>query len=145
MVVNTAGWHDRQARISTLEQDAIPTLNGSRKPEPLFFRANSGDCVTFASTNLLPGVLNLDDFQILRRGQLSASIHLVKFDVTLDGRATDEYETEHFRLMNARTHRGNNASATGGGKQIYRRRRIRFRRRKFLGAQTTVNAGGPIL
>jgi hypothetical protein len=83
MTVNRAGWHDRQARITTLEQDAIPTLNGTRKPEPLFFRANSGDCVTFAATNLIPGVLNLDDFQIFTPTDIIGQhIHLVKFDVT---------------------------------------------------------------
>ncbi|HWP43958.1 MAG TPA: copper oxidase, partial [Blastocatellia bacterium] len=83
MTVNTAGWHDRQARIITLEQDALATLGGTRAPEPFFFRANSGDCISFAATNLIPHVLNLDDFQIFTpTDTLGQHIHLVKFDVT---------------------------------------------------------------
>jgi hypothetical protein len=83
MVVNREGWHDRQARITTLEQDTLATLNGTRTPEPLFFRANSGDCITFAATNLVPHVLNLDDFQIFTpTDTIGQHIHLVKFDVT---------------------------------------------------------------
>ncbi|HEV2761387.1 MAG TPA: hypothetical protein VGV38_00230, partial [Pyrinomonadaceae bacterium] len=83
MPVNRAGWHDRQARITTLEDDAIATRDGQRAPEPLFFRANSGDCVNFAATNLIPHVLNIDDFQIFTpTDTIGQHIHLVKFDVT---------------------------------------------------------------
>ena len=83
MTVNRAGWHDRQARIMVLEQDVANTLNGARPPEPLFFRANSGDCITFKATNLVPGALNLDDFQIYTPTDIIGQhIHLVKFDVT---------------------------------------------------------------
>lgn len=83
MTVNRAGWHDRQARIAVLEQDVTPTLNGTRPPEPLFFRANSGDCITFKATNLIPKSLNLDDFQIYTPTDIIGQhIHLVKFDVT---------------------------------------------------------------
>jgi Tol biopolymer transport system component len=83
MTVNRAGWHDRQARITTLEDDALPTRDGARSPEPFFFRANSNDCVRFAATNLIPHVLNLDDFQIFTpTDTIGQHIHLVKFDVT---------------------------------------------------------------
>ena len=83
MPVNRAGWHDRQSRIAVLEQDVASTLNGSRPPEPLFFRANSEDCVVFKSTNLIPSVLNLDDFQVFTPTDIIGQhIHLVKFDVT---------------------------------------------------------------
>jgi hypothetical protein len=83
MTVNRAGWHDRQARIAVLEQDVTPTLNGTRAPEPLFFRANSGDCITYKATNLIPKALNLDDFQIYTPTDIIGQhIHLVKFDVT---------------------------------------------------------------
>jgi hypothetical protein len=83
MTVNRAGWHDRQARIAVLEQDVNSTLDGTRAPEPLFFRANSGDCITFEATNLIPNVLNLDDFQIFTPTDIIGQhIHLVKFDVT---------------------------------------------------------------
>ncbi|HEY0172750.1 MAG TPA: Ig-like domain-containing protein [Pyrinomonadaceae bacterium] len=83
MTVNRAGWHDRQARITTLEDDALATRDGARAPEPFFFRANSNDCVRFAATNLVPHVLNLDDFQIFTpTDTIGQHIHLVKFDVT---------------------------------------------------------------
>jgi hypothetical protein len=82
--VNTAGWHDRQGRISVLEQDALPTLHGQRPPEPLFFRANSGDCIDYRVTNLFQNkALNLDDFQVFQDTDIIGQhIHLVKFDVT---------------------------------------------------------------
>jgi len=83
MVVNNYKWHDRQARITMLEQDALDSNQNPDNPEPLFFRANSGDCVTFAATNLVPGNLNLDDFQIFSPTDIIGQhIHLVKFDVT---------------------------------------------------------------
>jgi hypothetical protein len=83
MVVNNYKWHDRQARITMLEQDALDSNQRPENPEPLFFRANSGDCVTFAATNLVPGNLNLDDFQIFSPTDIIGQhIHLVKFDVT---------------------------------------------------------------
>lgn len=82
MTVNRAKWHDRQARITVLEQDVNGTLAGTRRPEPLFFRANSNDCITFKATNLVPNVLNLDDFQVFTPTDIIGQhIHLVKFDV----------------------------------------------------------------
>ena len=89
MPVNRARWHDRQARILTLEDDALATIGGGlggarpRTPEPLFIRANSGECVIFKATNLIPSNLNLDDFQIFTPTDIMGQhIHLVKFDVT---------------------------------------------------------------
>ena len=83
MTINELGWHDRQARIAVLNEDVMPTLNGTRSPEPLFFRANSGECIVFESTNLMPSNLNLDDFQIFTPTDIIGQhIHLVKFDVT---------------------------------------------------------------
>ena len=83
MTINELGWHDRQARIAVLNEDVMPTLNGTRAPEPLFFRANSGECIVFESTNLMPSNLNLDDFQIFTPTDIIGQhIHLVKFDVT---------------------------------------------------------------
>ena len=83
MVVNNFKWHDRQARITMLEQDALDTNQNPPKPEPLFFRVNSRECVRFAATNLIPGNLNLDDFQIFTpTDTIGQHIHLVKFDVT---------------------------------------------------------------
>jgi manganese oxidase len=83
MPVNKAGWHDPQARIAVLENDVADTLNYTRPAEPLFFRANSGECITFAATNLIPSNLNVDDFQIFSPTDvIGQHIHLVKFDVT---------------------------------------------------------------
>jgi hypothetical protein len=83
MLVNNYKWHDRQARIAILERDALDTNENPPNPEPLFFRANSTECVTFAATNLIPSNLNLDDFQIFTPTDiLGQHIHLVKFDVT---------------------------------------------------------------
>jgi manganese oxidase len=83
LTINAAGWHDRQGRITVLEDDALDTLNGLRPPEPLFFRANSGDCIDYRVTNLMAKDLNLDDFQVYQGTDIVGQhIHLVKFDVT---------------------------------------------------------------
>ncbi len=83
MTVNALGWHDRQARIIVLNDDVTSTLDGTRAPEPFFFRANSGDCITFHPTNLIPSNVNVDDFQIFTpTDTIGQHIHLVKFDVT---------------------------------------------------------------
>ncbi|HRI37576.1 MAG TPA: hypothetical protein PLO50_03365, partial [Nitrospira sp.] len=83
MTVNKSGWHDPQARFPVLEEDVKKTLNGERPTEPLFFRAQSGECVEFYATNLIPSNLNLDDFQAYSPTDvIGQHIHLVKFDVT---------------------------------------------------------------
>ncbi len=89
LTVNKYGWHDPQARMPVLEEDAADTISGKRMAEPLFFRANSGDCIQFQATNLIPSVLNLDDFQVYTpTDTIGQHIHLVKFDVTAsDGSA----------------------------------------------------------
>lgn len=80
---NKAGWHFPQSRIITLAEDVQDTLNGTRPPEPLFFRANSQDCVEYQHTNLVPKDYELDDFQVRTPTDiLGQHIHLVKFDVT---------------------------------------------------------------
>jgi manganese oxidase len=86
LTVNKHGWFDPQARILSLEQDIqniiYPDLR-DRLPEPLFFRANSGDCITFKHSNFLPNAMGLDDFQIYTpTDTVGQHIHLVKFDVT---------------------------------------------------------------
>ena len=83
MTVNKSGWHDPQARFPVLEQDVKETLDGNRPTEPLFFRAQSGECVIFHATNLIPSNLNVDDFQVYTpTDTIGQHIHLVKFDVT---------------------------------------------------------------
>jgi len=105
MPVNKFGWHDPQARIITLEQDIADTINNVRPAEPFFFRANSGECVVFHGTNLMPSNLNLDDFQVFSpTDTIGQHIHLVKFDVTSsDGSANGwNYEDATFSAEEVR-------------------------------------------
>ena len=44
---NKAGWHFPQPRILSLWADVAPTMAGTKPPEPLFFRANTNDCITY--------------------------------------------------------------------------------------------------
>ncbi len=124
MNINRAGWHDRQARITTLEDDAIPTRDGQRQPEPFFIRAKSGECVVFKATNLIPKVLNLDDFQIFTPTDIIGQhIHLVKFDVTSSDGAGNgwNYEDGTFSPgeVQERIHANNVWQEKNGGKQIF--------------------------
>lgn len=81
--INKAGWHFPQHRMITLWGDVAPTLAGTRPPEPLFFRANTNDCITYYHTNLVPNVYEQDDFEVRSPTDiLGQHIHLVKFDVT---------------------------------------------------------------
>jgi len=80
--MNKVGWHFPQQRILTLWDDVADTMAGIKPPEPLFFRANSGDCITFEHTNLLPNIYKKDDFQVTTPTDIIGQhIHLVKFDV----------------------------------------------------------------
>lgn len=94
LIVNSAGWHDPQARINVLTADSARfkddtgTNDGispliSDREEPFFFRALSGECIEFRHTNELPKELDLDDFQVRTpTDTVGQHIHLVKFDVT---------------------------------------------------------------
>lgn len=86
LTVNRHGWFDPQGRIVILEndiKDIIDPSTRSRLPEPLFFRANSGECIDFKSSNFVPSGLNVDDFQVYTpTDTIGQHIHLVKFDVT---------------------------------------------------------------
>ncbi len=80
--LNKVGWHFPQQRIITLWDDVAPTLAGTRPPEPFFIRGNTNDCITYYHTNLVPGVYELDDFQVRTPTDIIGQhIHLVKFDV----------------------------------------------------------------
>jgi hypothetical protein len=147
MTVNRAKWHDRQARITVLENDVTSTLNGSRTPEPFFFRANSGDCVKFSATNLMPGNLNLDDFQIFTPTDIVGQhIHLVKFDVTSSDGAGNgwNYEDGTFSADEVRERiEANNAYQVAVGGQQFLTAKTHPRlgagpNNAWLGAQTTV-------
>ena len=86
LTVNRHGWFDPQGRIVVLEndiKDIIDPATRLRLPEPLFFRANSGECINFKSSNFMPSALNVDDFQLFTpTDTIGQHIHLVKFDVT---------------------------------------------------------------
>ncbi len=124
--LNKAGWHFPQQRISALWGDVQDTLSGARPPEPLFFRANTNDCITFHLTTLIPGVYELDDFQVRTPTDVMGQhIHLVKFDVTAsdgsgngwnyeDGSFTPDEVRERIEAINA----FGGLIPTGGGPRI---------------------------
>ncbi len=89
VVINKVGWHSPQQRILALWEDVLPTLAGERPPQPLVMRINANDCTNFYHTALIPGVYELDDFQVRTPTDVVGQhIHLVKFDVTsADGSA----------------------------------------------------------
>jgi hypothetical protein len=92
---NKVGWHFFQQRISALWDDVKPTLSGDRAPEPLFFRANSRDCIEFQLVNLIPGFYEMDDFQVRTPTDITGQhIHLVKFDVTASDGAANGFNYE---------------------------------------------------
>jgi hypothetical protein len=92
---NKAGWFYKQHRMSALWQDVAPTRNHTRPPQPLFFRANSNDCITFKVTNLMPNEMQQDDFQVRTPTDVVGQhIHLVKFDVTASDGAGNGWNYE---------------------------------------------------
>ena len=93
--LNKAAWHFNQSRISALWADVNPTRDGLRPPEPLFFRANTNDCITFHHTNLVPRVYVQDDFQVRTPTDVMGQhIHLVKFDVMASDGAANGFNYE---------------------------------------------------
>ena len=92
---NKKGWHYPQQRFITLWSDVANTLNGTRAPEPFFFRANSHDVIEFWLTNLVPTYYELDDFQVRTPTDIIGQhIHLVKFDVTSSDGASNGWNYE---------------------------------------------------
>ncbi len=82
MVFTKKGWHTPQARILALKDDVLPTLAGDRLPQPFFFRVNSGQCINYQHSNVVPRELKLDAFQFnVPTDIIGQHIHLVKFDV----------------------------------------------------------------
>lgn len=95
VVFNKKGWHFPQQRMISLWGDVQPTIDGKRKPEPFFFRANSFDVVEYWHTNLMPNYYDLDDFQVRTPTDvLGQHIHLVKFDVTSSDGAANGFNYE---------------------------------------------------
>jgi len=99
---NKSGWHYPQQRMLTLWADVAPTLkfqfgnpSSGRKPEPLFFRGNTGDIIEYWHTNLVPNYYQLDAFQVRTPTDiLGQHIHLVKFDVTSSDGAGNGFNYE---------------------------------------------------
>lgn len=96
VVYNKRGDHDTQARFVVLDKDVPKMLeknpDGSYKnqPEPLFFRANAGDCINYNLTNLLPNWIGNDAFlKMIQTNMMGEHIHLVKFDVMASDGATN--------------------------------------------------------
>ncbi|MGE3353269.1 MAG: copper oxidase [Planctomycetota bacterium] len=124
LVVNNTGWHDPQSRIVVLDDDVTATENGTRPTEPLFFRANSKDCITFYHTNKARHLTTRDAFQVeTPTDTIGQHIHLVKFDVTSsdgsgngwnyeDGTFASHEIAERLAAMN---HTGGHPAATGSG------------------------------
>jgi plastocyanin len=99
VVLNKEGWHYPQQRFSLLWEDVKPTLDGKKRPEPLFFRANSGDVVEFWLSNLIPSHYDLDDFQVRTPTDVVGQhIHLVKFDVLASDGAANGFNYEEGTL-----------------------------------------------
>ncbi|MBO1075020.1 cupredoxin domain-containing protein [Roseomonas marmotae] len=81
--LNRAGWHYPQGRLLALWNDVQATIGGTRAPEPLVMRANSGECIEYHHANLIESVSSLDDYQVRTPTDIVGQhIHLVKFDVT---------------------------------------------------------------
>jgi hypothetical protein len=94
-VFNKKGWHYPQQRMIALWGDVADTLDGKRPPQPLFFRANSGEVVEFWHANLVPAYYELDDFQVRTPTDiLGQHIHLVKFDVLASDGAANGFNYE---------------------------------------------------
>ena len=95
VVLNKKGWHFPQQRILSLWGDVADVFSGSRAPEPLFFRATTGDSIEFWHTNLVPSYYQLDDFQVRTPTDvIGQHIHLVKFDVTSSDGAANGFNYE---------------------------------------------------
>jgi hypothetical protein len=143
MTINKAGWHFPQTRIESLWRDYDPIRLGQRAPEPLFFRANQEDCITFKHVNLVPKVYRVDDFQVRTPTDIVGQhIHLVKFDVTSSDGAGNgwNYEDGTFGPEEVK-HRVEEINRVGG---IYTptggRRMLTLQNHPFFGvpAQTTI-------
>ena len=81
LIYNTAGWNDPEGRFYVLAEDEYAVTHGLKKPEPLFIRAQSGECVEIHFTNKLPEQLGPNAFQdMVNTLFCSTHVHFVKFD-----------------------------------------------------------------
>ncbi|GJL63247.1 MAG: hypothetical protein NPIRA04_19010 [Nitrospirales bacterium] len=117
LVVNRAGWHDPQARINVLTNEAPILENTIRNDqEPFFFRAASGECIEYRHQNRMSKELQLDDFQVATPTDIIGQhIHLVKFDVTSSDGSANGFNYEDGTLApDAVEERIHAANAFGG-------------------------------
>ena len=104
VLYNDDGWHDTQGRILVLDEDVDAVLSGAKAPEPLFFRANAGDCINFNLTNRLPNWMGMDDFLALNQtNMMGQHIHLVKFDVTASDGASNGWNYQQATFTQEQT------------------------------------------
>lgn len=90
LTYNDQGWHDPEGRILVLAEDEADIRAGRKRPEPLFIRANAGECVNVNFTNKLPRTLGGNAFQpVFVTNAAAIHIHLVKFDVLSSDGATN--------------------------------------------------------
>jgi hypothetical protein len=121
VALNKKRWHFPQQRMLTLWKDVQPTIDFTlgrpgRQPEPLFFRANSGDVVEYWHTNLVPNYYQVDDFQVRTPTDiLGQHIHLVKFDVTSSDGAGNGFNYEDGTFAPAEVQELIKAINAGGG------------------------------
>jgi hypothetical protein len=117
--LNKVGWHTPQARMAALWADVNDTIAGRRAPQPLFFRVNSGSCVTYHHTNLIPAHYELDDFQVRTPTDIIGQhIHLVKFDVTSSDGSANGWNYEDGALAPEETVERITAINAGGGLRL---------------------------
>ena len=117
--INKAGWHFPQSRILALWGDVNDTIAGRRAPEPLFFRANTNNCITFHHTNLVPAIYELDDFQVSTPTDIIGQhIHLVKFDVTSSDGSGNGWNYEDGTFAPRRRSSASSAINAAGGLRL---------------------------
>ena len=77
VILNKSGWHFPQQRILSLWGDVDAYFEGERAPEPLFFRANTGDCITYQLTNLVPNIYELAQIEEFQQRIGLGGVHVV--------------------------------------------------------------------
>ncbi len=116
VVLNKKGWHFPQQRFISLWQDVKDFKFGTKPPEPLFFRANSQECIEYHLTNLVPHIYELDDFQVRTPTDiLGQHIHLVKFDVTSSDGSANGFNYEDGTFSPGEVRERIEAINAGGG------------------------------
>jgi FtsP/CotA-like multicopper oxidase with cupredoxin domain len=90
-----AGAKDNNGEIFVLNEDKAAVLNGTKSPNPLAIRANSGDCIAVTLTNEMTHTPDTGNPDVNVFNEVNIHIHFVQFDVQgSDGVITGlNYET----------------------------------------------------